>query len=49
MSAGLLIFVAGIYCTIGFGYLQKGQPGMCAAFFAYAVANLGFAYDAWRP
>ena len=47
MSAGLLLFVALIYLWVAVGYYHAGRTGMCWAFVAYAVANLGFAWDAW--
>ncbi len=48
MSAGLLLLTAGIYCWVGVGYYKAGRTGMCLAFLAYAVANIGFAWDARR-
>ena len=46
MSEGLLLLVATIYCWVGAGYYRAGRLGMCFAFLAYALANLGFAWDA---
>ena len=48
MGAGLLMFVALIYLVVAFEYALKGQPGMCFAFFSYAMANVGFAVDLWK-
>jgi hypothetical protein len=46
MSAGLLLFVAAIYLVVAVGYYKAGRIGMCFAFIAYALANVGFAWDA---
>lgn len=46
MSASLLVFVALLYGWVALGYLRAGRAGMCLAFLAYAIANLGFAWDA---
>jgi hypothetical protein len=48
MSAGLLIFVAAIYCWVAVGFVRAGSPGMALAFAAYAISNLGFAWEAWK-
>lgn len=49
MTAGLLLFVGGIYLMVAFGYARAGRWGMCLAFVAYALANVGFALDARKP
>lgn len=46
MSSGLLLLVAGIYLWVAGNYWMAGRMGMCLAFLAYALANLGFAWDA---
>jgi hypothetical protein len=48
MSAGLLLFVGNIYLLVAIQYYVHGRNGMCLAFLAYALANVGFAWDAWR-
>jgi hypothetical protein len=48
MTAPLLLFTAGIYGWVALGYWGMSRPGMALAFVAYALANLGFAVDAWR-
>lgn len=45
MSPMLLYIVAAIYLGVGLQYLQAGRLGMCLAFIAYALANIGFAVD----
>lgn len=44
----LLIAVGVVYGLIAWGYWQEKRPGMCLAFIAYALANLGFAWDLAR-
>lgn len=46
MGAGLLLFVAAIYFVVAVDYALKDRAGMALAFLAYALANLGFAWDA---
>jgi hypothetical protein len=46
MSSSLLLIVGGIYCTVAYGYYRAGRLGMCLAFVMYALANVGFAWDA---
>jgi len=46
MSSPLLLLVGGIYCWVALGYFRAGRLGMCLAFVAYALANVGFAWDA---
>ena len=48
MSPSLLIVCAAIYGWVALNYGRTGKWGMSIAFVAYAVANLGFALDAWR-
>lgn len=45
MSRELLMLVALLYIWTAYGYYSAGRSGMCLAFIAYAVANLGFAWD----
>ena len=45
MSTPLLLTVAGIYLMVAGSYYVHGRYGMCLAFVAYAVANLGFIWD----
>lgn len=49
MNAGLLLFVGAIYLAVAVSYGRAGRWGMCLAFVAYALANVGFALDARRP
>jgi hypothetical protein len=46
VSSGLLIFVAGIYLYVAFEQWRKGNIGVAAAFFGYAVSNIGMCYAA---
>ena len=46
MSSSLLLIVGTIYCIVAVGYAKAGRWGMCLAFIAYALANVGFAWDA---
>jgi hypothetical protein len=46
MNVMLLLVTSGIYGWVAFGYAMQQRWGMCAAFIAYAVANVGFAIDA---
>lgn len=46
MSRELLMLVALLYFWVAYGYYQAERSGMCLAFVAYALANLGFAWDA---
>lgn len=48
MTPGLLLFVGLIYLMVAAGYADQGRWGMFWCFIAYAVANLGLAFDAWR-
>lgn len=45
MSATLLAVVAVIYVTVAVGYARDHRWGMCLAFVAYALANVGFILD----
>ncbi len=48
MSIPLLLGCAAAYCWVALNYGRTRDWGMMAAFLSYAVANLGFAYKAWR-
>jgi hypothetical protein len=48
MGPGLLLFVAAIYLIVAADYLGNDRYGMALAFVAYALANVGFALDAWQ-
>lgn len=48
MGAGLLLAVGGVYLLVALDYALDSRWGMALAFVAYALANLGFAWDA-RP
>jgi hypothetical protein len=45
MGASLLLLIAVVYVIVASEYWRKGEYGTCVAFSAYAVSNLGFAYD----
>ena len=47
MGPGLLCLVSVIYAYVAFEYLQAGRHGMAVAFWAYAMANVGFVIDWW--
>ena len=42
-----LLLVAVLYLLQAVAYYRTGRPGMCLAFVAYAVSNLGLIW-AWR-
>lgn len=46
MSSGLLLATSGIYGWVAYQYIQDRRWGMALAFLCYAVANIGFAWDA---
>lgn len=48
MSAPLLYLVAGIYAWVGFNLIREGRWAYGMAWFAYAIANVGFALDLRR-
>ena len=48
MSPSLLIACAVAYIWVAVQYGRQRDWGMMAAFISYAVANIGFAYKAWR-
>lgn len=45
MSAPLLAIVAAIYAYVAWSYFDAGRVGMCVAFSAYAISNVGFILD----
>jgi len=49
MGPGLLLLVGGIYLAVAVSYADQGRWGMFWCFIAYSGANLGLAWDAWRP
>lgn len=48
VSPTLLGIVALIYVYVAWSYWQNRQTGMALAFFAYAIANIGFMIDIMR-
>ena len=46
MSPLLLLIVAVIYVVVAVNYANNRQWGMCLAFVAYAISNVGFILDA---
>lgn len=46
MSAALLLIVAVMYFGVALDYAMQARYGMALAWGAYALANLGFAWDA---
>lgn len=49
MGIPLLLAVSVVYVAVGVAYLAEHRLGMGLAFLAYAIANVGFAMDLWRP
>lgn len=45
MSLSLLLGVGAVYVIVAVRYVAEDRPGMALAFLAYAIANLGFAWD----
>lgn len=45
MNPALLYLVAAIYAGVAIQYMYAGRWGMALAFLAYAVSNIGFAWD----
>ena len=48
MSPWLLLFVGAIYLFVAVEFYLAAKYGLCLAFVAYAVSNLGFAFEAMR-
>ena len=46
MTSGLLLVTSGIYWWVAYGYIRERRWGMAVAFVCYALANVGFAWDA---
>ena len=46
MGPSLLLLTAGIYALVALDYAVHNRYGMALAFLAYALANIGFAWDA---
>jgi hypothetical protein len=46
MNAQLLLAVGLVYVVVALRYISEGRLGMGLAFVAYALANVGFAWDA---
>ena len=46
MTSGLLLATSGIYAWVAYGYIRERRWGMALAFICYALANVGFAWDA---
>ena len=44
MNAWLLGLVAIVYSLVALNFALQGQYGMSLAFFAYALANIGFMF-----
>ena len=44
----MLAITAAIYVTTAGGYYWADRPGMALAFAGYALANVGFIWDALR-
>ena len=42
MSNWLLTAVAVVYVYVAWSYYQRGSLGLCLAFSAYALSNIGF-------
>jgi len=41
-----LLIASGLYLSVAIRYLRHDDPGMALAFFAYALANVGFIWTA---
>jgi len=48
MTPWELLIASGLYLSVAIRYMNANDPGMALAFFAYAVANVGFIWAA-RP
>ena len=48
MSAPLIIAVGFVYLFVALDQWRAGNPGMAVAWFGYALANVGLAWQAWR-
>lgn len=48
MGPTLLLLASGLYLGAAITYGRQRNWGYVIAFVAYAVANCGFAYAAWR-
>jgi hypothetical protein len=46
MASGLLLATSGIYAWVAYGFVRERRWGMAVAFLCYALANVGFAWDA---
>jgi hypothetical protein len=46
VSAGLLVLCGCIYVTVSIGFIRTRHYGNALAWFAYALANFGFAWEA---
>lgn len=44
----MLTGIALCYLYIALTYWQLGRIGLCLAFVAYAVSNIGFVVDLWQ-
>lgn len=48
MSAWLIGVVTVIYCAVAVSFYLEGRPQMAIAFAGYALANIGFIWEALR-
>lgn len=48
MNGWLLTAVAVVYLVVAGGYARRREWGMCVAFVAYALANVGFIIELVR-
>jgi len=48
MSAPVILFVGAIYLVVCLDNLRTGRPGMALAWFGYALANCGLAWDFFK-
>lgn len=48
MSIALLLGVGLVYVVVAIELWLSGKAGLGLAFLAYALANVGFAWDLWR-
>ena len=48
MNPWLLVGIGVVYLVVAVNFARERRVGMALTFLAYAVANAGLAWDAWR-
>lgn len=46
MNLHLLVITSVLYAGVAYGFVRERRWGMALAFLCYALANIGFAWDA---